>query len=97
VFGDPREPVRIQHARLFHEVLNMKVIVNGREVNVPVDSDGTINSDVVREQGGLSSGRALIKHGRDGRNELVNPGQSTWCENMQHFSDAPITVRGVQR
>jgi len=72
----------------------MKVIVNGREINVPVGSDGSINSDSLREYAGVPASRALIKQGTDGKSELVNPGQKTWCDNMEHFSDAPLHVRG---
>ena len=75
----------------------MRVMVNGREIEVPTDSDGSVNSDAIRRAAGIPDDRVLIKQDSAGGNELVNPGDAVVCGPYQHLTDGPIHRRGETR
>ena len=72
----------------------MHLMVNGRVVEVPTASDGSIDSDDLRDVGGVPDDRPLILQRADGSNELINPSEKMRVNPGEHFMDAPIHTRG---
>lgn len=72
----------------------MHQMVNGREVDIPTDADGGIDSDILRHAAGVPEDRPLIRQLPDGSNQLVNPGEKLFIKPLQYFMDAPLHVRG---
>ncbi|MGD1020126.1 MAG: hypothetical protein ABSA12_12510 [Verrucomicrobiia bacterium] len=70
-------------------------MVNGREVDIPTDSGGGIDSDVLRHAAGVPEDRPLILQMPDGNNQLLNPGEKLVVRPNQYFMDAPAHIRGV--
>jgi hypothetical protein len=72
----------------------MRVMINGREFDVPTRSDGSVNSNAIRRAAGISGSRPLLMKNSDGSNQMVNPGEDVFAAPSQHFSDAPRHRRG---
>ena len=72
----------------------MKQMVNGREVDVPMDPDGSIDSDTLREVASVPAKRPLMLQLPDGRNELINPGDRVKVHPLSYFMDMPLHERG---
>jgi hypothetical protein len=72
----------------------MRQFINGQEYEIPMGSDGRVNSDTIRRAAGIAKDRAIIVQRSDGRNELLNPGQGVEVLPGEHFRDAPIHTRG---
>ena len=72
----------------------MRQMVNGRIVDIPMNSDGSIDSDVLREVAGINKNRPLVLQLSDGRNEIINPGERPTVNPGSHFRDIPIHERG---
>ena len=73
----------------------MRTMMNGREFDVPVSSDGVVEVDVVRRAGGIPTGRAIVKQNPDGSNEMLNPGQMVPVKQGDHFIDMSLHERGL--
>jgi len=69
-------------------------MVNGREVYVPLDPDGTVDSDALREVAAVPKDRTFIQQLPTGENLVVNPGQKIRFNPGAYFRDAPDHVRG---
>jgi len=72
----------------------MRIIMNGREVNVPADNNGGVDSDSLREVSGVPDDRPLLLQGPDGGNRLVNPGERVFVRPGESFLDCPRHRRG---
>lgn len=68
--------------------------VNGVPVQVPVDPDGMIDTDVLRRVAGVRRNRPLIHQQADGINKLINPGERLRLRPGQEFMDASLHDRG---
>ena len=75
----------------------MYQMVNGRRVDIPMDSDGAIDSDVLRDVAGIDKNRPLVLQLSDGRNEIINPGEKPIVNPGSDFRDVPAHVRGSHR
>lgn len=53
----------------------MRLIMNGREVDVPANDEDGVDSDALRQIAGVSEDRPLLLQGPDGENVMVNPGE----------------------
>ena len=73
----------------------MRQMINGVEIDVPVESDGSVDADTVREVAGIPQDRALILKLRDGANEFINPGEKVVVRPYEHFADAALHQRGI--
>jgi len=74
----------------------MRQMVNGNVVDIPMDSDGAIDSDTLREVSGIDKNRPLVLQLPDGRNEIINPGERPIVNPGSHFRDIPIHERGSE-
>ena len=72
----------------------MRHMVNGMEVDLPVDVVGQVDSDVVREMVGIEPNRPLALKRPDGSNEIINPGEKVCVRPGEHFEDLPVHKRG---
>lgn len=72
----------------------MYCLVNGTKTDVPVQPDGLVNSNTIRRIARLPDNRALILQRPDGKNLVVNPGQSVQVHPLDAFVDAPLHMRG---
>jgi hypothetical protein len=72
----------------------MRHMVNGHVVDIPVESDGSVDSDVLRAAAGVPEERPLIHQTQDGGNSIVNPGEKLHLKPGQYFLDAPPHRRG---
>ena len=72
----------------------MRHMVNGMEVDLPVDVAGQVDSDVVREMVGIEPDRPLALKRSDGSNEIINPGEKVRVRPGEHFEDLPVHKRG---
>ncbi len=72
----------------------MRHMVNGRIVEMFVESDGSIQSDALRRAAGVSDDRQLILQLPDGSNRIINPGENVKVPPDQFFLDAPAHKRG---
>jgi hypothetical protein len=68
--------------------------INGMQVRVPVDADGTIGTDDLRRVGGIRQNRPLILQQADGTNRFINPGERLRVKPGQYYLDAPLHDRG---
>ena len=73
----------------------MKQMVNGRVIDVPMDSDGAIDSDDLREVAGVDKKRPLVLQLPDGRNQLINPGEKLRVNPGSYFREVPNHIRGI--
>jgi hypothetical protein len=69
-------------------------MINGREIEIPFDTDGTVSVEELRRAAGIPAGRQLILKGSDGSNTVVNPGEQLRLDPRQHFADMPAHTRG---
>ncbi len=69
-------------------------MVNGREIEVPTDADGSIDSDKLREVASVPAKRPLVLQLPDGRNEVINPGEVIKVRPGSHFMDMALHDRG---
>jgi hypothetical protein len=72
----------------------MRQMINGRCFDVPTDSSGKVDSDVLRKAAGIPADRPLVLQRPDGTNQLINPGEAILVNPGQYFVDAPIHRRG---
>lgn len=72
----------------------MYCLVNGLKTDVPVQPNGMVNSDTIRRIARLRDNRSLILQQPDGKNLVVNPGQSVRVRPLDAFVDAPLHTRG---
>ena len=72
-------------------------MVNGRQVNVPLDSDGKLDSYNLRKIAGIDKSRSLILQMPDGSNQIINPGEKLMLNPGSHFSDQPGSIRGTYK
>jgi hypothetical protein len=70
-------------------------MVNGKQVDIPMESDGSVDSDVLREVAGIDEDRPLVLQRPDGRNEIINPGEKPVVRPGSHFRDVPVHQRGI--
>lgn len=72
----------------------MRHFINGNEIEVPVDSQGRIDSDVLRRLARIPENRTLVLQRPDRSNLVVNPGDRVQVDAASHFVDAPAHTRG---
>ena len=72
----------------------MRHMVNGCVVELTPEPDGTIRSDALRKAAGIPEDRQLILQTPDGKNRVINPGESLPLRPDQFFLDAPAHIRG---
>jgi hypothetical protein len=72
-------------------------MINGRVVDVPTDSTGTLDSDALRVEAKIPEDRPLVLQLPNGKNLIINPGESIRVDPGQYFVDAPIHRRGWVR
>ena len=70
-------------------------MVNGRPINVPLGSDGKVDSDDLREVAGIDKSRTLVLQLPNGSNQMVNPGEKLMLDPGSHFADHPDHIRGI--
>ena len=73
----------------------MRQMINGKEFDVPVTTDGVLEVDVVRRAAGIPEDRTIVKQNCDGSNEILNSGQMVPVKPGDHFIDMPIHRRGT--
>jgi hypothetical protein len=69
-------------------------MVNGRLVDIPMEPDGSIDSDALRAAAGIPDDRPLIQQLPDGSNRIVNPAETLHVKPGQYYIDAPPHRRG---
>lgn len=69
-------------------------MVNGQVVDIPLEPDGSIDSDVLRGVAGIPAERPLIQQMPNGSNRVVNPAETLRVKPGQFFIDAPPHRRG---
>lgn len=74
----------------------MKQIINGKGIDIPVNSDGSIEADTLRQLARIPTNRALVLQQPDGRNRIVNPGERLAIQPLTTFVDAPLHERGAE-
>lgn len=72
------------------------ILINGREVNVPTQADGSISEAEIRYHGGIPQNRSLILKDPNGSNTLINRGQNVQIHPGQHIGDISQNIRGGQ-
>lgn len=75
----------------------MITMVNGNEVSIPMESDGSIDTDTLREVAGISKNRPLVLQLPNGRNEIINPGEKRIVNPGSHIRDILFHERGFQK
>lgn len=73
----------------------MKQFINGREYDVPVQPDGSIDSEDLKRFASIPENRSLVLKRQDGSNYLVNPGDRVIVRPGEHYADAPYHTRGA--
>jgi hypothetical protein len=73
----------------------MRKYVNRKLINIPVGSDGKVNTDEVRRKGRIPTNRDLVLRLDDGSNFLVNPGEHIPAVAQSDFMDIARTIRGI--
>ena len=69
-------------------------MVNGKMIEVPLDRDGSIDSDTLREVAAIPKNRTLVQQLPTGENFIVNPGQKVTVNPGNYFRDVADHVRG---
>lgn len=72
----------------------MRMLLNGQEIDVPTNADGSVSSEIIRGAGGLDSNRVLLQRKPDGGNYVVNPQDRVYVGPQDHFDSAPAHKRG---
>ena len=72
----------------------MRCYTNHGEFEIPVDTDGHINSDHIRRAARIPPDRVLIAKRRDGSNEVINPGERIRPNSDVQFADMPLSEQG---
>lgn len=72
----------------------MRMLVNGQELDVPTNPDGSVSSEIIRGAGNMDSTRVLMQRTPDGSNKIINPGESVYVGPHDHFDAAPAHKRG---
>ena len=72
----------------------MRMFINGQEIDVPADADGSVSSEIIRGAGNLDSARVLMQRSPDGSNKIINPGERVYVGPYDHFDSAPAHKRG---
>jgi len=72
----------------------MKRLINGIEIEIPMNVDGTISAEDLRRCSGIADNRQMILQRPDGTNEFIKPGQDIQIRPTDHIVAAPRTVRG---
>ncbi|TWU20724.1 hypothetical protein [Bythopirellula polymerisocia] len=75
----------------------MQQMVNGRVVDVPLNNDGSLDSDTLREVAAIPKNRTLVQQLSSGENILVNPGQRIRVNPSDYFRDVPDHIRGKEK
>lgn len=70
-------------------------MVNGKAVDIPLDSDGAVDSDILRAVADIDEDRPLVLQQPDGRNEIINPGEKRVVRPGSFFRDVPVHRRGL--
>ncbi len=73
----------------------MKALINGREYDIPVDEDGTVEAKTLWKVAGIPESRAMIVQNRDGSNTVINLKDRLGITPGQHFLDQPEHKRGA--
>ena len=73
----------------------MKVMINGREIEVPTHSNGSVDSDMLRQAAGIPPTRALVSQKADGSNQVINPGERVSSWPGANYRDLPLHERGI--
>lgn len=73
----------------------MRRMINGMDIEIPTNHDGTFDSDDLRKFGGIPHNRRLVLQRRDGGNQIINPGQKVAIRPEDHVIDLSITERGT--
>ena len=72
----------------------MQVMINSRLIEVPTHSDGSIDSDVLRQAAGIPPNRALVSQKPDGGNQVINPGERVASWPGANYRDLSLHERG---
>lgn len=72
----------------------MRQFINGREMNVPTQQDGSVYVEDIYSAAAIPATRALIRQKKDGSNELLNPGDRIQVHPDDYYIDAPTGKRG---
>ena len=75
----------------------MQQMVNGKMVEIPLDHDGAIDSDTLREVASIPKNRTLVQQLSTRENLIVNPGERIKINPSDYFRDIPDHVRGRRR
>lgn len=75
----------------------MQQMVNGKMVDVPLERDGSIDSDTLREVAAIPKNRTLVQQLATGENLIINPGERIMVNPRDYFRDIPDHVRGGRR
>jgi hypothetical protein len=70
--------------------------INSKYCQVPMQEDGSVQSDDIRQQGGIPANRALIVKRADGSNFLINPGERVPVSCDDDFADVPNARLGAR-
>ena len=72
----------------------MRHFVNGKEIEIVTDTQGHIDSDVLRRLARIPENRTLVLQRPDRSNLVINPGEKVRVDPLAHFVDAPAHTRG---
>jgi hypothetical protein len=72
----------------------IKRFINGELYEIPVQEDGSVYSEDVRQASGTPSYRALVLQDRKGNNRIINPGEKINLSPEDHLMDMPVSIRG---
>ena len=75
----------------------MRHMLDGRIIELETQSDGSVDSEALRQAAGIPEERPLIVQMPDGSNTQVNPGERVMVRPGQSFFDAPVHKRGSKR
>jgi len=73
----------------------MRMLVGGREVDIPTGSDGFVDVSELRRRLGVPSNRALIHQKPTGENEVLPVSGRAQLHPYGSFLDTPRSIRGM--
>lgn len=72
----------------------MRIMANGRLVDVPTDGEGRAEASAIRSAAGIDPKRLLIRQQPDGRNEVVKSGDRVALNSLDNYRDVGDHDRG---
>lgn len=72
-------------------------MVGGREIQIPTNSDGKVDVQVVRRALEIPPNRALIRQTPSGQNYVVPKQGEIAIDPYDYFLNAPRAIRGQRR